>query len=163
MKESMNVAKTIAFTLPIWNLDNNNDRDNNNDSDNNNDHKQISYKEQFKDCGIHIHCPEGATPKDGPSAGCAITLALYSVIHNIKIKNKIGVTGEITLQGDITKIGGLELKLLGGIRGGITEFIIPEQNKKDYNNFIERHSNYTDVKIHFIKHITDAFPLVYVH
>ena len=161
MKESMNVAKTIAFTLPIWNLDNN--TDNNNDNDNNNDHKQISYKEQFKDCGIHIHCPEGATPKDGPSAGCAITLALYSVIHNIKIKNNIGVTGEITLQGDITKIGGLELKLLGGIRGGITEFIVPEQNKKDYNNFIERHSNYTDVKIHFIKHITDAFPLVYVY
>ena len=71
--------------------------------------------EESKMQGIHIHVPEGATPKDGPSAGTAITVALYSLLTNKKIKHDVAITGEMCLQGKVTAIGGLDLKILGGI------------------------------------------------
>ena len=85
--------------------------------------------------GIHIHCGDGATPKDGPSAGTAITVVIYSLINKIKIKNNFAITGDINIQGDIKAIGGLDNKIRGGINANITDFIIPEENKRDYELF----------------------------
>ena len=81
--------------------------------------------------GIHLHCPEAATPKDGPSAGCAITLAIVSLLTNIKIKNDVALTGEIDLNGSIHEIGGLEHKIEGGKMAGVKLVLYPEQNEKD--------------------------------
>ena len=90
---------------------------------------------------IVIHCPEGATPKDGPSAGTAITTCLYSLINNKKIKNDLAITGEINLQGSVTAICGLELKILGGIRAGVTHFLFPEENIEDFEKFMKKYSD----------------------
>ena len=81
--------------------------------------------------GIHLHCPEAATPKDGPSAGCAITLAIVSLLTNIKIKNDVALTGEIDLNGSIHEIGGLEHKIEGGKMAGVKLILYPTQNEND--------------------------------
>ena len=121
MKESMNVAKHY---LGIYVQKKRN--------------KLLSKNTQkSKFQGIHIHCPEGAVPKDGPSAGTAITIALYSLLTKKKIPNKIAITGEINLSGNVTKIGGLELKILGGIRAGVKKFFIPEENREDYEKILK--------------------------
>ena len=125
MKESMNVAKTVAWSLLEDSvkdtLEDSNNKNNNNNNKNNNSKK-----------GIHIHVPEGSTPKDGPSAGVAITIVMYSLLTNKKIKNDLAITGEICLHGRVTAIGGLELKILGGIKSGIKTFIFPKDNNRDF-------------------------------
>ncbi len=80
---------------------------------------------------VHIHVPDGATPKDGPSAGAAITTALVSTLTKIPVRADVAMTGEITLRGKITAIGGLKEKLLAAMRGGIRTVIIPDENRKD--------------------------------
>ena len=85
----------------------------------------------FEKTDIHIHVPEGATPKDGPSAGAAMTLAMVSVFTGIPVRADVAMTGEITLRGEILPIGGLKEKLLAAHRGGIKTVMIPEQNVKD--------------------------------
>jgi endopeptidase La len=119
MKESMNVAKTLAWKL----------------TDKKQQTKLIKQFKLTKQNGLHIHCPEGATPKDGPSAGTAITVCIYSYLNNKKINNLFAITGEIDLQGNVTAIGGLDLKILGGIRAGVKNFIFPEENEKDFKKF----------------------------
>jgi ATP-dependent Lon protease len=143
MKESMTVAKTLAVSLI----------------------SQTQMKKILKDFeetklqGIHIHVPEGSTPKDGPSAGAAITLVIYSLLTNKKIKNNFAITGEINLQGSVTAIGGLDLKILGGIRAGVTCFLYPKDNAKDFKLFYEKHSKHLDIENYEffeIDHITDV-------
>lgn len=90
----------------------------------------ITYK-QISETDIHVHFPEGAVPKDGPSAGSAITLGLVSALTGIPVKAEVALTGEITLRGEILPIGGLKEKLLAALRGGIKEVMIPEENVKD--------------------------------
>jgi ATP-dependent Lon protease len=134
MKESMNVAKTLAWNLFVeYNSDKVNDL--------------VKLMESTKLQGIHIHVPEGATPKDGPSAGTAITVSIYSLLTNKKINNTIAITGEICLQGNVTEIGGLDLKLHGGIKAGIKTFVFPTQNNKHYHDFITKCSEKNELNL----------------
>ena len=80
---------------------------------------------------IHVHVPEGATPKDGPSAGVAMVTSIVSVLTGIKVKRDVAMTGEVTLRGRVLPIGGLKEKLLAALRGGITTVLIPQENEKD--------------------------------
>ena len=87
--------------------------------------------EVFEKNDIHIHVPDGATPKDGPSAGAAMTTAFVSAMTGIPVRADVAMTGEITLRGEVTAIGGLKEKLLAALRGGIKTVLIPEENVKD--------------------------------
>jgi ATP-dependent Lon protease len=149
MKESMTVAKTLAWSL----------------CDNDVCCKNIKLYEDTKCQGLHIHCPEGATPKDGPSAGTAITVAIHSLLNGYKIKNNIAITGEINLQGCVTAIGGLDLKILGGIKAGVVHFIFPKDNIKDFDLFKEKYKEKIDLEnIQFtsVENITEVLNLVYL-
>ena len=155
MKESMNVALTLAWSLTSL-------------------EKRGELLQQHHiegnpfAClsvnGVHIHCPEGATPKDGPSAGTAITTTIYSLFNNRKIKYNIAITGEITLDGKVTEIGGLDLKFLGGIKAGVTEFIYPKENQKDYDSFMEKYKDdelTNGIKFYSVETIEEVFELVF--
>tara|TARA_Y100000389_G_scaffold164786_1_gene168688 strand:- start:3113 stop:6406 length:3294 start_codon:yes stop_codon:yes gene_type:complete len=122
MKESMAVAKTIATNLALEYKDG--------------EFLQNIFKkkEEINLMGLHIHVPEGSTPKDGPSAGAAITSTLYSRFTNRKIRNDVAMTGEICLQGKITAIGGLDLKIMGAIRAGVKLILFPKENHKDFED-----------------------------
>jgi ATP-dependent Lon protease len=86
---------------------------------------------KFETVDIHVHVPEGATPKDGPSAGIAMVTSIVSVLTGIPVRKDIAMTGEVTLRGNVLAIGGLKEKLLAALRGGITTVLIPEENAKD--------------------------------
>jgi ATP-dependent Lon protease len=140
MKESMNVALTLAYNLTPKHI------------------------QQTIQSGLHIHCPDGSTPKDGPSAGAAITATIYSLFNNMKIKNNIAITGEITLAGNITAIGGLDLKFLGGIRAGVKTFLFPKENEKDYNTFMEKYKDdelTKDIIFISVEDINDVLGMVF--
>jgi ATP-dependent Lon protease len=126
MKESMNVAKTLAWKHMSEETQ----------------AKHIANFEKTKCQGLHIHCPEGAVSKDGPSAGAAITIAIYSQLMGKPIKRDVAITGEINLQGQITEIGGLEHKVLGGIRAGIKKFLYPKSNQFDFDKIMQKYGDH---------------------
>jgi ATP-dependent Lon protease len=97
--------------------------------------------EMFEKRDIHIHVPDGATPKDGPSAGAAMTTAFVSALTGIPVRSDVAMTGEITLRGEVTAIGGLKEKLLAALRGGIKTVLIPEENAKDLQDIPENVKN----------------------
>ena len=97
--------------------------------------------EVFEKKDIHIHVPDGATPKDGPSAGAAMTTAFVSALTGIPVRGDVAMTGEITLRGEVTAIGGLKEKLLAALRGGIKTVLIPEENAKDLQDIPENVKN----------------------
>src|SRR5699024_10135159 len=106
---------------------------------------------------IHVHVPEGATPKDGPSAGIAMCTALVSVLTGIPVRSEVAMTGEITLRGRILPIGGLKEKLLAAHRGGITTVLIPAENEKD---LAEIPANVTHaLEIHPVRWIDEVLDL----
>ena len=93
---------------------------------------QIGVKPpKFEKWDIHVHVPEGATPKDGPSAGLAMVTSIVSVLTGIPVRKDIAMTGEVTLRGNALAIGGLKEKLLAALRGGIKTVLIPKENEKD--------------------------------
>ena len=122
MKESMICAKTLAWNLLP---------------------KQLKI-DINKECetlgpyGLHIHCPEASTPKDGPSAGIAITTGIISRLTGIKVRNDIAMTGEIDLHGNVHPIGGLDAKLEGAKRAGVKTVLIPKGNKEDYKKILKK-------------------------
>jgi ATP-dependent Lon protease len=85
----------------------------------------------FETVDIHVHVPEGATPKDGPSAGIAMVTSIVSVLTGIPIRRDVAMTGEVTLRGNVLPIGGLKEKLLAALRGGVKTVLIPQDNVKD--------------------------------
>ena len=95
---------------------------------------------------LHIHVPEGATPKDGPSAGIAMCTALVSVLTGIPVRSEVAMTGEITLRGEVLRIGGLKEKLLAAHRGGITTVIIPRENERDLKEIPDNIKAELDIK-----------------
>jgi ATP-dependent Lon protease len=149
MKESMNVAKTLA-----WNLTPNTIKI-----------KWIKEFETTKCQGLHIHCPEGGISKDGPSAGTAITIAIYSLLNKKEIKNDIAITGEINLQGEVTAIGGLDVKIIGGIKAGIKTFLYPKANSRDFINWKNKNNRehiYENIEFIEVSRIEEVFDYVFL-
>ena len=128
MKESMSVARTIAWKILPQKIK---------------ELLNVKWTNSF-DYGIHIHCPDGSTPKDGPSAGGAITTCLISLLTNIPVNNKIAMTGEINLKGNITQIGGLEEKIFGAKKAGAKLVLYPQENQKDLDEIKEKFPNLFD-------------------
>ena len=116
--------------------------------------------EFYKEIDIHVHVPEGATPKDGPSAGITLTTTLVSALLNLPVRNDIAMTGEITLRGRVLPIGGLREKLLAAHRGLIREVIIPEENEKDLKEVPD--NVLKDLKIHPVANMDDVLRLALV-
>jgi len=148
MKESMNVAKTLAWSLCSPEIQ----------------QKLLSEFENNKNQGggIHVHCPEGAVDKDGPSAGIAATTAIYSLLTGKPIRNTIAITGEVDLRGNAMPIGGLEYKITGGIRAGVKTFLYPKENHADFTEFIAKHNVGDDIEFIEISNIQDVFIHVFI-
>jgi ATP-dependent Lon protease len=100
----------------------------------------------FEKRDIHVHVPEGATPKDGPSAGVAMVTAIVSLMTGIPVKREVAMTGEITLRGRVLPIGGLKEKLLAALRAGIKTVIIPDENAKDLTEIPDELKNALDIR-----------------
>ena len=113
--------------------------------------------EQLETLNIHIHVPEGATPKDGPSAGITMFIAMLSAFTHRKVNNHVAMTGEITLRGSVTPVGGIKEKILAAKRAGITDIILSEDNRRDIS---EIEAAYLEgLTFHYINKMSDAIPL----
>ena len=114
-------------------------------------------KDFYRNIDIHVHVPEGATPKDGPSAGITIATGLASALTRIKVRRDIAMTGEITLRGKVLAIGGLKEKLLAAHRAGVFEVILPEPNRKDIAELPELLK--TSMKLHFVENMDEVLAI----
>ncbi|MBN8477967.1 MAG: endopeptidase La [Burkholderiales bacterium] len=111
----------------------------------------------YQKTDLHIHLPEGATPKDGPSAGAAIATALVSILTGVPVRCDVAMTGEITLRGEVLPIGGLKEKLLAAGRGGIKTVLIPEENVKDLTEIPDEIKNRIEIRpVRWIEQVLDA-------
>tara|TARA_Y100000389_G_C17456718_1_gene518639 strand:- start:415 stop:2856 length:2442 start_codon:yes stop_codon:yes gene_type:complete len=148
MQESMHVAKTLSWKLLTKKMRN-------------------ELKEQWKTGGkqgIHVHCPEGGVPKDGPSAGAAITTAIYSLMSGRKIKNDIAITGEIDLSGKIMPIGGLESKVFGAKTAGCKMVLCPKDNWNSLQQILEDHPDILDdtFQVKMVSNIDEVLKIMLV-
>jgi ATP-dependent Lon protease len=146
MKESMNVAKTLA-----WSLCSSEVRD-----------RLTKAFELTKDHGIHIHCAEGSVGKEGPSAGVASACAFFSLLNGKLINNTVAITGEVDLRGNVTAIGGLEYKISGGVRAGVKTFLYPKENHKDFVEYQEKYGINEGITFVELSTIRDAFNHVFI-
>jgi len=106
---------------------------------------------------IHVHVPAGATPKDGPSAGVTITVALASLLTRRPVRSDLAMTGEISLRGRVLPVGGIKEKVLAAARTGLKQLILPEENRKDWD---EVPADIREkITVHFVKHISEALPI----
>lgn len=122
MKESCQVAKTLAWSMITPDT-------------------KVQIKEEWSKngCyGLHLHCPEGATPKDGPSAGTAIAITILSTLLHLPVNNNVAITGEIDLNGSVTEIGGLEAKIWGAKRAGVSRVLFPLDNEADLRQILKQ-------------------------
>ncbi len=113
--------------------------------------------EEFENWNVHVHVPEGATPKDGPSAGITMLTALASVFTQRKVKHKLAMTGEITLRGRVLPVGGIKEKILAAKRANIKEIILAEENKKDVQEINSKYIK--ELKFHYVKSAADVLKI----
>mgnify|MGYP000219753898 CR=1 FL=1 len=111
----------------------------------------------FEKSDIHIHVPAGAIPKDGPSAGAAMTTAFVSALTGIPVRGDVAMTGEITLRGRVLPVGGIKEKILAAKRAGIKEIILPWQNEKDLKEVPERHRK--GMRFYPVKHFDEVLKI----
>ena len=150
MRESISVSLTNAWNLTSF-------------------ERQKYLIEKYNDIknnivfGIHIHCPDISTKKDGPSATTAFTVLIYSLLNNIKIKNYFGITGETHFGLLLTEIGGLQEKIIYSIKSGIKEFIFPKENNRDFEKIMEKYKDnkiIDGIKFHSIERVEDVLELI---
>jgi len=110
--------------------------------------------EIFEKTDVHIHVPEGAIPKDGPSAGITMAASLVSAFTKIPVRSDVAMTGEITLRGHVLPVGGIKEKILGAYRSGIREIVMPEENEKDLEDILEDVRE--EMTFHFVKHMDEV-------
>jgi ATP-dependent Lon protease len=125
--------------------------------------KTFNDKKNNNTYGIHIHCPDISTKKDGPSATTAFTILIYSLFNEIKIKNNVGITGETHFGLDITEIGGLQEKIIHSIKSGVTEFIFPKENQKDFIKIMKKYGDnkiLEGIKFHEVQNIEEVFNII---
>jgi ATP-dependent Lon protease len=148
MQESFQISLTLAFNLL---------------SDARKEELNVLYNGDKK-YGIHLHMGDGSISKSGTSAGIAITLLMYSLLNNTKIKNTFAVTGEASdLNGSVGEIGALQYKFQGGIKAGVKSFIFPKDNSKDYDDFMKKYGTtklVEGISFHQISHISEAIELI---
>ena len=121
-------------------------------------HKELGIDtEDLESKNIHIHVPEGATPKDGPSAGIAMLTSMVSSYTNRKVRPHLAMTGEITLRGKVLPVGGIKEKLLAAVRSGVKEVILCEENRKDVEDI--KGEYFKDLKIHYVKTMKEVVDL----
>jgi len=148
MRESMHVSLTVA-----WNLT----------SAKRQQELRTLYDTKNNKAGINIHTGDNAVAKDGPSGGCAITCALYSLLNNIPVKPEFGITGEIQMSGEVTAIGGLNYKILGSLKSNVKSFIYPKENEKDFREFYEKYKDtelLTGIQFYPVSNVEEAFELI---
>ncbi|MEK7550840.1 MAG: endopeptidase La [Patescibacteria group bacterium] len=124
-------------------------------------YRELGLKESFAGkIDVHIHVPEGAVPKDGPSAGVAITTALSSALTGVPVRRDVGMTGEVTLRGRVLEIGGLKEKSIAAHRAGLTTIIVPKENKKDLEDIPAQVKK--DLKFIFVEGVEEALKIALV-
>ena len=146
MKESMSVAKTVA-----WNMLTDMTRN------------ELYERSKEKSFGLHIHCPDGGTPKDGPSAGTAITICILSSLLELAVDNTVAITGEIDLNGQVCQIGGLDTKIRGAKKAGVKKVLFPKTNAHDLQSIMKHYSPFADHQLEYVmvETIWDVLPHVF--
>jgi ATP-dependent Lon protease len=121
--------------------------------------KRFGIAEDFmRDKDVHVHLPAGGVPKDGPSAGIAVTVALVSALTGRVVRHDVAMTGEVTLRGHVLPVGGIREKVLAAHRAGIRDVVLPEGNRKDEPDIPV--SARADLRLHFVSRIDDVLTLV---
>lgn len=145
MKESMSVAKTVA-----WNLLTEETK------------TALCEASKSNSIGLHVHCPDGGTPKDGPSAGTAITISILSSLLKCPVNNKVAITGEIDLNGQVCQIGGLDTKVRGAKKAGVHTVLFPASNAHDLRTIKKHYDPFdADFKYEMVETIWDVLPYVF--